>query len=240
MPIHDWTRVGANRWHHFHQEWTMALARALNSGLLPEGYAALAEQRTEGPEPDGIALATAGTPRASGTAIAELPRGVSYRVQTDAARYSEKANRLTIRHPDGEVVAIIELVSPGNKESRHALRSFLRKVNEFIERGVHVLIVDLFPPPKRDPRTLHQMVWEEWDETPQPGPPAGQPLLVVSYCCGATLRGYITPLAIGETLVDAPVHLTATEGVECPLQATYEESWKAFPKALKAELERKE
>src|SRR5208283_2190180 len=56
MPIHDWTRVGANRFHHFHQTWTANLAAALNSGRLPPGFFALAEQITGGPEADVVAL----------------------------------------------------------------------------------------------------------------------------------------------------------------------------------------
>ncbi len=56
MPIHDWTRVRANRFHHFHQTWTANLAAALNSGRLPPGFFALAEQITGGPEADVVAL----------------------------------------------------------------------------------------------------------------------------------------------------------------------------------------
>lgn len=56
MPIHDWTRVGANRFHHFHQSWTVALGNALNAGRLPAGYFAMVEQKAGGPEPDVITL----------------------------------------------------------------------------------------------------------------------------------------------------------------------------------------
>ena len=35
MPIHDWTRVRANRFHHFHQDWTVEITRSLNRGVLP-------------------------------------------------------------------------------------------------------------------------------------------------------------------------------------------------------------
>src|SRR5258707_512692 len=38
MPLHDWTRVRANRFHDFHQGWTIAICNALNSRLLPPGY----------------------------------------------------------------------------------------------------------------------------------------------------------------------------------------------------------
>ena len=56
MPIHDWTRVRANRFHHFHQTWTANLAATLNSGRLPPGFFALTEQITGGPEADVVAL----------------------------------------------------------------------------------------------------------------------------------------------------------------------------------------
>ena len=48
MPIHDWTRVRANRFHHFHQTWTPQIAADLNGGLLPTGYTAMTEQISDG------------------------------------------------------------------------------------------------------------------------------------------------------------------------------------------------
>ena len=52
MPIHDWTRVDAGLFHAFHQRWISALADALNTGVLPSDYYALAEQSVGGPVPD--------------------------------------------------------------------------------------------------------------------------------------------------------------------------------------------
>jgi len=56
MPIHDWTRVSAGTLHDFHQGWTIEIRNRLNSGVLPDGYYAMADQRVSGPEPDIIAL----------------------------------------------------------------------------------------------------------------------------------------------------------------------------------------
>ena len=56
MPIHDWTRVSAGIFHDFHQGWTIEIRNRLNSGVLPDGYYAMADQRVSGPEPDVIAL----------------------------------------------------------------------------------------------------------------------------------------------------------------------------------------
>src|SRR6266478_2118611 len=44
MPVHDWTRVNAGTFHDFHSAWIIHLKEALNDGLLPEGYYAMAEQ----------------------------------------------------------------------------------------------------------------------------------------------------------------------------------------------------
>ena len=44
MPVHDWTRVEAGIFHAFHVAWVPEIQKALNDGLLPEGYYALAEQ----------------------------------------------------------------------------------------------------------------------------------------------------------------------------------------------------
>ena len=82
MPIHDWTRVRANRFHHFHQTWTANLAAALNSGRLPPGFFALAEQITGGPEADVVALELtppAGTPSLSAMAVARRPTQRAFR-----------------------------------------------------------------------------------------------------------------------------------------------------------------
>ena len=56
MPIHDWTKVGAGIFHDFHQTWIIEIKRALNAGLLPAGYYALAEQIAGGLGLDVLAL----------------------------------------------------------------------------------------------------------------------------------------------------------------------------------------
>jgi len=46
MPIHDWARVDADLFHHFHRCWTVSICDALNGGLLPTPFSALLERRT--------------------------------------------------------------------------------------------------------------------------------------------------------------------------------------------------
>jgi hypothetical protein len=56
MPVHDWTRVRANRFHDFHQSWTVALCNALNAIRLPPCFFAMIERKEGEPEPDFITL----------------------------------------------------------------------------------------------------------------------------------------------------------------------------------------
>ena len=46
--------------------------------------------------------------------------------------------------------AVIEIVSPGNKDGTNGLKTFVRKAGKLLRRGVHLLIIDLFPPSVRD------------------------------------------------------------------------------------------
>jgi Protein of unknown function (DUF4058) len=239
MPIHDWTRVRANRFHDFHQDWTIQIRRALNAGLLPPGYVAMVEQITGGPEPDVVTLSLPIKPGDSGpagTAIEEAPPKARYVARSESAAYARKANRVTIRHPDGEVVAVIEIVSPGNKDSKHAVRSFARKAVEFLYAGIHLLIVDLFPPSKRDPQGGHKLIWDRIKDEPFELP-SDKPLTLAAYSAGTTLTAYVEPVAVGDALPDMPIFLAADRYVPCPLEATYRSAWDAFPAPLKGPLE---
>jgi hypothetical protein len=239
MPIHDWTRVRANQFHHFHQTWTPLIATALNGGLLPDGYFAMTEQITGGPEPDVVTLSLPSKPgdgATGGLAVEEAPPKARHVARSDAAGYARKADRITVRHPDGDMVAVIEIVSPGNKDSKHAVRSFARKAVEFLHAGIHLLIVDLFPPSKRDPQGAHKLIWDRIRDEPFELP-ADEPLTLAAYSAGTVLTAYVEPVAVGDVLPDMPIFLTPDRYVPCPLEATYMASWAAFPRPLKGELE---
>lgn len=240
MPIHDWTRVRANRFHHFHQTWTTNLAASLNAGRLPPGFFAMAEQIIGGPETDVVALELtppAGIPSSVGLAVEAAPPKVRFVCRSEAATYAQKANRITVRHPDGGVVAVIELVSPGNKDSRHAIRAFARKAVELLRNGIHLLIVDLFPPNPRNPLGIHKVIWDRIRDEPFELPP-DKPLTLAAYTAGAEVVAYVQTVAVGDVLPDMPIFLTPGNYVPCPLDATYQATWSVFPAVLKGPLER--
>ena len=149
MPIHDWTRVSFGTFHNFHQGWVIALRDALNDRRLPPGYFAMAEQVVGQPEADIATLNSQSDPNrppdGGKTTTAARPQ-TTFVLAAEDERYAQKASRIAVHHGLGNVVAVIEIVSPGNKSSRHALRSFADKAVELIRQGVNLLVIDLFPP----------------------------------------------------------------------------------------------
>jgi hypothetical protein len=171
MPIQDWTIVSAGLFHHFHLKWIASLTDALNFGRLPKGYYALAEQSAGDPVPDDLTPKKGPSSREApgppqGVALAETPPRTQFVYQAEAAVYAMKAYRIAVYNPTGEIVAVVEIVSPGNKCSRDALKQFVRKSVAFLRHGIHMLIIDLFPPTKRDPQGLHKLIWDLIVEEP--------------------------------------------------------------------------
>lgn len=240
MPMHDWTRVAAGIYHHFHHRWITAISDRLNAGLLPDDYYAMAEQHAAGFGPDVLTLQGGGGPpdRDTGAATAAPVRPQTrFTAQTDAEFYRRKKSSIVVRHVSGdEIVAMIEIVSPGNKASSHAFRAFMDKVYELLEHRIHLLIIDPFPPTKRDPKGVHAAVWEVVEDQAF-DPPADKPLTLVSYECDLTTRAYIEPIAVGDALPDMPLFLEPVLHVSIPLEETYAVSWRAMPARWRRVLE---
>ena len=235
MPIHDWTCVDAGIFHAFHHEWVSEISRALNRGLLPADHYALPEQIAGGFGPDVVTLQRPyggdSRPHDSRAAIAVrvTPPQVKYRLTSETDRYAAKAKAVVIRHASNHnVIAIVEIVSPGNKNSRHGLRSFVAKAVELLRGGIHLLVLDLFPPTSRDPQGIHKAIWDEFNDTDFVLPP-GQPLTLASYRADQFPEAFIEPTAVGQALIEMPIFLSADDYVPVPLEATYGSAWEAMP-----------
>ena len=209
MPIHDWSRKPVGLFHHFHQQWVGSICDGLNARRLPKGFYSLLEQHAAGIIPTRLMSQA-----------------------TDEDIYAAKADRIAIFNPLGDVVAVIELVSPGNKNSRHALRSFVEKTLDLLRQSVNILIVDLFPPSKRDPQGIHKAIWDEIREEPFELP-ADKPLTLVAYSAGVPKRAYVEPVAVGDPLPDMPVFLDSDTYILAPLEPTYLATWETCPEPMR-------
>jgi hypothetical protein len=237
MPVHDWTRVDAGLFHDFHQGWTVALRNALNAGVLPADYFALVEQNVRGPIPDVLTLRLATGPEvkgngAAGLAVATAPPRARVKQRREEDLYAGRANIVTVRHRHGDVVAVIEVISPGNKAGRAEFRAIVNKSVDFLRQGVHLLVIDLFPPGKRDPQGIHKAIWDEFREE-EFALPTGKPLILVSYDAGPPRVAYVEAVAVGDALPDMSIFLEPGFHVPAPLDVTYQTTWDAFPHPLK-------
>ena len=247
MPIHDWSRVDDGVFHDFHCRWIVTLSDALNNGLLPRDFYAMAERYDDGYVPDVLTLqeARGGNPHENGgggvagaTAVAVAPPRV--RTVSELAReaYLGKQKTLVVRLASDEdrVVALIEVVSAGNKGSGKALRQFVDKALGSLDRGHHLLILDLHPPSTRDPQGIHGAIWSEAGGDPYEAP-ADKPLTLVAYAARIARTAYVEPVAVGDPMPDMPLFLDPGWYVNVPLEATYHAAWRGVPRRWRDVLE---
>ena len=214
MPVHDWTRVEAWITHDFHLAWIAELHKALNGGLLPGGYYALAEQHA------GHAIADVLTLHASPASS-----------ETVEAAALARRRTLAIRNVSGHrLVAILEIVSPANKDRLQTAEQFVAKAVEAMDAGIHLLLVDLLPPGPFDPDGMHGLIRRRLEQSDEAYDlPAGKPLTAVSYAVGRQVEIYLQPFAVGAALPEMPLFLFSDRYVNVPLESTYQEAYRGMP-----------
>jgi hypothetical protein len=240
MPIHDWSRTPPGFFHHFHQFWSVAICTALNDGRLPQGYYALVEQHAIGLVPDVLTLqhqsrspaGPSAPPPRGGLAVVDAPPKTRFVTRAEEDVYAAKANQVVVRTSAGRVVAVIEIVSPGNKTAHYALRAFVEQSLELLRHDVHLLVVDLFPPSPHDPQGIHPLIWDAVRDERFELPP-DKPLTLAAYVAGTPRTAYVEPVAVGDSLPDMPVFLDAETYVPVPLDLTYRETWDRCPREFR-------
>jgi hypothetical protein len=254
MPVHDWRRVTAGTFHDFHLAWIAELRRILNGGLLPPGYYALAEQvagefipdvltlqcASGQPEPDALRETLGGGAGAAVLTVAEAPPRVSVTATTsEAVPLALRRRRITIRHATGDrIVALLEIVSPGKKESEPMLHAFVEKAAAALQAGYHLLLLDLWPPGTFDPAGIHGALWALVGGTEYRAR-ADRPLTFAAYAVHAPglYTAYVEPLSVGAELPDMPLFLAPEHYVNVPLERTYSAAWEGVPERWRRVIE---
>jgi Protein of unknown function (DUF4058) len=187
MPVHDWTLVDDGIFHHFHVTWVPEISIALNAGLLPQGYYALAEQHLN--------------------------------------------RRLAIRHVScHQLVALLEIVSPGIKDRAEEVEDFVDKLLSTLEHGVHVLVVDLLFPGPNDPQGMNGAILERLEQSDEPYYlPSDKPLTLASYAAGPRVEVFVENAAVGAALPEMPLFLRPDRYISVPLETTYQTAFRGVP-----------
>jgi hypothetical protein len=147
-PLHP-----GRKWESLHAAWAVGLAETLNQRWLPKEY--YAEVQTHARAPVEIDVATyegvqaaAGSSAGDGIATLTLPAPAwappAPALIMPAVFPDTFAVRVFGAEPEGlELVAAIELVSPGNKDRPEARRAFAIKCASYLCQGVHLLVMDI-------------------------------------------------------------------------------------------------
>jgi hypothetical protein len=180
-----------------------------------------------------------GEPVAGAVAVAVAPPRVRTTTSIEEETYARRQKSVVIHHAsDDRIVALIAILSAGNKSSNREFRAFVAKAVDSLERGYHLLLVDLHPPTPRDPDGIHRVIWNEFGGKSDP-PLPDKPLTLVAYDAGPPMKtAYVEPVAVGDVLVDMPVFLAPGWYVSAPLEATYQASWNGVPRRFREILER--
>lgn len=248
MPVHDWSRVDAGIFHAFHMGWNWHLQEALNAGRLPQDYYSLVEQHARdedddaarwvtdlltlhaGPSPDDLGPLP---PTQGGVALVDAPPKVRHRATLEPD-YRLQRRTLAIRHVSGHrLVAVVEVVSPANKDRLQNVGKFVSKVEAFLQAGVHVLLVDLFAPGACDPRGMHGALGR-WVDVGGSAYQTGadeplEPLTLASYRAIASPEAFIEHISIGQALPEMPLFFDPGRYVNVPLETTYNLAFAGMP-----------
>jgi hypothetical protein len=231
MPVHDWARVEAGIFHDFHVGWLPEIRTVLNGGLLPEGYYALTEQHAGKSIADVLTLHTSDAPR----------EPLTRRKHSVEPAARSRRRSLAIRHVSGHrLIALLEIVSPANKDRAGHVSEFTGKLLSALNVGVHVLLVDLFRPGRHDPQGLHGEMLRELEDSDEPYDlPREEPLTLASYVTDPPgVDIYLEHVAVGATLPEMPLFLSPNRYVNVPLESTYLAAYRGLPAFWREVLER--
>ncbi len=214
MPIHDWSRAEASVFHAFRHRWLGALCDAMNDGRLPDDHFAMIEEASD---------------------LAEANSDTELANNGPAPGPARRADCIAVRRGEGLLVAVVEVVSPGDKASAARLQSLIGSIAVLVGRRVHVLLIDLFPPGPHDPRGVHNAIWDTI-EPEERDIPVGRPLAVASYDSGSIVATYVEPMAVGEILPEMPLFLEPGVYLPTPLESSYQAAWDVLPAGLRGQL----
>jgi hypothetical protein len=223
MNLHHWPNPNVP-WRSFHNHWIVRLVEYLNQDVLPAGFQARPTEFIVGIEPDVLLLQMADQPDlahlqtqpalAEATATAVLPAPADLPMVGIYSSYDTS-----------RLVAIIEIVSPGNKDRREAVQAFVEKVLFLLQDGVHVMVLDVISLPGE---SIRRPILERLglaDTTP-----VVSGLWCASYCALPTddplphmmIREWAESVHIGQSLSALPLFLRLDQQwVMVDLQKTY-------------------
>jgi hypothetical protein len=232
MPLLDHFRAPLyplHPWESFHTFWIAAIGEGLNRSL-PQRYFAVVQthlgmaveadmaefEGEEGAEEElsdgqggGVAVQAYAPPAATMTLPAYFPDVFEVQVID--------------RREGARLVAVVELVSPGNKDRSEARRAFAAKCGAYLQRGIGLVAADIVTSRQAN---LHDEMATMMGLGPEYAMPAQTYLYATAYRPvrrqGQDLIDvWAAPLAVGSALPTLPLALLGAGPIPLDLEASY-------------------
>lgn len=223
MPLHDWANT--RWWESFHNDWLTRLGDDIFPHLPPgfelyTGTAArigLAAVKPDvgvlNPQPDPLYR-----PDPAAVAVADLPAP-----DDEAAVATVEPQRAVYVQYNGLIVAVVEVVSPRNKDRPSERADAAARYAGYVRGGVNLMLIDLVPRPRE-----YSFADEVAADIGLPNqPPVPCPFAVVyrvgeeSVAGGRYVAVWRRPLAVGQPLPRLLLPLSVHFAVPVDLEATY-------------------
>jgi hypothetical protein len=231
MPLLDHFHPPLNRqhsWESFHSNWATRLADAINAQLPPDFFAE--EQTHAGRLEIDVAtyedtlLSGGGGGVATVEPMTWAPPAPPFTV---AAVFPDTFEVRVFGTSGGlSLVAVIELVSPSNKDRPEERQAFAVKSASYLHQGISLIVVDVVT---NRGGNLHNDTMRLFSDEPAPWLPADCPLYAVAYrpvvrAERAEIDVWPHRLALGGRLPVLPLRLVGDTFVQVDLEATYSEA----------------
>ncbi|HKI34835.1 MAG TPA: DUF4058 family protein [Gemmataceae bacterium] len=222
-----------NPWESFHSFWASSIGAYLNR-ILPRRYLAVIqthlgpqveadvaeferspdaedEQSPNGPG-GGVAIHTYAPPIATMVAPAVYPDDLEVQVRDE--------------RDDARLVAVIELVSPRNKDRPDARRAFAAKCAAYLQRGIGIVTADTVTTRQANMHNelVTLMQWEDRLQMPDEVWLAAMAYRPARRGGANEIDIWPVPLTIGGPLPVLPLALLGTRAVPLDLEETYTEA----------------
>lgn len=228
MPLHDWTDQPG--WEGVHLYWMTEIGRWLK-GHLPPGYRAfigtsplpVLDIATVKPDVSVKKATPLQLPQsANGNQAVASETVDTFQPDLEVAVATLQEDTSILVELEGRLIAVVELISPRNKDRPAARAHYGSRFVSYLKSGVHLLLVDVQPRPAGF--SFAKLIATTLGIAP---PPFDVPL-AVSYRVGEPaaeggrlLAVWQRSLAAGQELATIPLALAGQQVVVVHLEATY-------------------
>lgn len=232
MPLRDHFHApwaDTNPWEGFHSAWINTLVRHLNGPLLPSDYRAIPNVHL-GPSVEAdvstwdSSASTPATGSGSGNPLLWAPPAATQTLEIESTPEETCEVRIVDDRISARLVAVIELVSPANKDRPEHRQTFVAKCSSLLRQGVHVLLIDVLTHRRAN---LHRELLQALGTASSQG--ADGELYAVSYRSERhSIPWHVSlwpfTLTVGGNLPTIPLWLNQNLPIPVDLEATYEET----------------